>query len=332
MLFTQGSEVPRFRVSRLLGLSLVVAAVGVTGCPGAPLSRDLVSITLTPDNASVSVTTQQQFVAKGHYSDNSEEVITGQVSWKSSDEKVATISSDAGTQGLATGVTPGTAKITASVTLASGEKKEGTAQLTVKEAALTSIAITPTNVSIAAGYTRDFVATGTFSDNSTQNLTGQVTWSSSNPNVARISNEAGSHGRATGLAAGTTTLTAALELVSGTLVQGTVELTVTPAALVSLAVTPAEPSIAKGNTQQLTATGSFSDGSTQELTTQVSWSSSDEGVATVSNDAGSEGLATGAAEGTVTLAATLGTISGSTSVTVTPPTLEAISVTRQSIP
>ena len=41
-------------------------------------------------------------------------------------------------------------------------------------------------------------------------------------------------------------------------------LTVTAAALVSIAVTPATPSIAKGTTQQFTATGTFSDSSDTE--------------------------------------------------------------------
>ena len=52
-------------------------------------------------------------------------------------------------------------------------------------------------------------------------------------------------------------------------------LTVTAAALVSIAVTPANPSIAKGLTQQFTATGTFTDNSTQNLTSQVTWASAD---------------------------------------------------------
>ena len=48
-------------------------------------------------------------------------------------------------------------------------------------------------------------------------------------------------------------------------------LTVTAATLQSIAVTPANPSIAKGPTQQFTATGTYSDSSTQNLTSQVTW-------------------------------------------------------------
>ena len=44
--------------------------------------------------------------------------------------------------------------------------------------------------------------------------------------------------------------------------------------LASLAVTPANPSIAQGATQQFTATGTFSDGSKQDLTNSATWTSS----------------------------------------------------------
>ncbi len=40
-------------------------------------------------------------------------------------------------------------------------------------------------------------------------------------------------------------------------------------ALVSIAVTPANPSIAKGLSEQFRATGTYSDHSTQMLTSQV---------------------------------------------------------------
>jgi hypothetical protein len=52
----------------------------------------------------------------------------------------------------------------------------------------------------------------------------------------------------------------------------------------------------------------------------VTWSSSDTGVAAISNVAGSNGLAKAAGIGSATITATSGSISGSTTVTVTPAT------------
>jgi hypothetical protein len=82
--------------------------------------------------------------------------------------------------------------------------------------------------------------------------------------------------------------------------------------LVSLAVTPANVSIAKGATQRFTATGAFSDGSTQNLTNSVTWTSTNTATATVT----SAGLATGMAVGSTTIQATPGSIQGSTGLTV----------------
>jgi hypothetical protein len=54
-----------------------------------------------------------------------------------------------------------------------------------------------------------------------------------------------------------------------------------PPTPVSIAVTPANPVLIMGNTQQLTATGKYGDGSTLDLTKTATWTSSDTTVATV---------------------------------------------------
>jgi len=81
-----------------------------------------------------------------------------------------------------------------------------------------------------------------------------------------------------------------------------------PATLVSIAVTPGNPSIANATTVQLTAMGTYSDSSTKDLTPLVIWSSSDNTKATVS----ATGLVTAVAAGPTTLTATSGLIAGST--------------------
>jgi YVTN family beta-propeller protein len=83
--------------------------------------------------------------------------------------------------------------------------------------------------------------------------------------------------------------------------------------LLSMVVTPANPSIPVGNMQQFTATGTYSDGSMQNLTSTATWSSSATGVATISTT----GLASGVAVGQTSIEAASGTIDGSTTLTVT---------------
>ena len=78
--------------------------------------------------------------------------------------------------------------------------------------------------------------------------------------------------------------------------------------LMSIAITPAAPNVTSGATQQLTATGTYSDKSTQNLTTTVTWSSSSAAVASVSNMSTSQGLATAASPGSTSIVATDGAI------------------------
>ncbi len=83
--------------------------------------------------------------------------------------------------------------------------------------------------------------------------------------------------------------------------------------LVSIAVTPANPSIAAGTQQQFTATGTYSDGTHRDLTSSATWTSSTTSVATIN----SAGLATGVNVGSTTIQASSGSINGSTTLTVT---------------
>ncbi len=277
----------------------------------------LVSIGVTPALPSVAKGLTQQFAATGVYTDNSTQNLTTTVTWASSMTSVATISNAAGSNGLASTAGTGPTTITATAGTVSGSTT-----LTVTPATLVSIEVTPATPSVAKGLTKQFVATGIYTDNSTQNLTTTVTWASSITSVATISNAAGSNGLASTAGTGPTTITATLGAISGN-----TTLTVTPAALVSIGVTPALPSIAKGRTQQFTAIGVYTDNSTQNLTTAVTWSSSTTSVATISNAAGSNGLASSAGTGPTTITATLGAVSGNTTLTVTPATLVSIQVT-----
>ena len=92
---------------------------------------------------------------------------------------------------------------------------------------------------------------------------------------------------------------------------------VNAAPLVSIAVTPLAPAVPQGGTQQFTATGTFADASSQDLTNLVSWSSSIPAVATIGNSDGTRGLATALSDGTTTITANSGLISGNTTLTVT---------------
>jgi len=83
--------------------------------------------------------------------------------------------------------------------------------------------------------------------------------------------------------------------------------------IASIGVTPTNPTLAIGGTQQFVATATYSDGTTANVTAMASWNSSSSTVATVG---AATGLATAVAGGSTTISASIGIISGSTTFTV----------------
>jgi trimeric autotransporter adhesin len=139
-------------------------------------------------------------------------------------------------------------------------------------------------------------ATGNYSDGSTPDLSNDVIWASSNPDVASCKT-----GLVTGLGVGTTNITAILDGVTSQ------SFTITVIALSSVVVTPAFPvTLAIGASQQYQVNGINWDGSTADISSQVTWASDTPATATIS----STGLATAVGVGTTNITAT---VSGITS-------------------
>jgi len=111
-----------------------------------------------------------------------------------------------------------------------------------------------------------------------------------------------------GVAAGTSVLTASFGGQTATAQATTTAVTVT-----SIAVSPANASIAVGATQQFAAVATYSDGLTAVITNSAVWTSSNNGVATVL----SSGVATGVTAGNTIITATAGGQSGSGNLAVT---------------
>lgn len=120
--------------------------------------------------------------------------------------------------------TESAASVTVQVSDSGGFTGQQAYQLTVTTSAptLVSIAVAPPNPVLAVGGTQQFTATGTYSDNSTQDLTSSVVWASSNTPVATISSQGG---LATAVTAGSTTISATLGNIFGSTTL-TVELSV----------------------------------------------------------------------------------------------------------
>jgi trimeric autotransporter adhesin len=144
-------------------------------------------------------------------------------------------------------------------------------------------------------------------DGSSQDITGTAGWSAIDTTVATIT----SKGVATGISPGSTTVVATM---SG--INGSSQILVTPAVLVTISVSPGSASITPGATQQFIANGSFSDGTNQNVTTSSQWSSSIASVATISNSAATNGVATATGSGVTAITAKSGALTGNASLTV----------------
>jgi 6-phosphogluconolactonase (cycloisomerase 2 family) len=90
-----------------------------------------------------------------------------------------------------------------------------------------------------------------------------------------------------------------------------------PPTLQSIAVSPGNAQLFLGANQQFTATGKLTDGSSQDLTQTVKWSSSDLTVMLLNNSAGRVGMGNTRGPGTATISATSGSLTGTTTVTIT---------------
>ncbi len=272
---------------------------GVTGSVALTISSaTLVSINLTPTDAVLAPASTLGYSAVGIYSDGSQNGVNGTATWTSSDTSVATINGS----GTATGQSAGAVTITAQVGTVSAN-----ADLIVEGSALTGIQITPGTMNLPKTIQRGFTATGIFANGQQLDITSVVTWTSSNGSVATISNATGSEGVATGIAAGSTTISATFGSQAGT-----ATLNVTNATLTDISISPANATLNLGNTQQYTAMGTFSDSSSFGITLQVDWSSSDVSVAVIDTN----GVLTTAGAGTATIKATLNGVTDTTGVTV----------------
>ena len=298
----------------LLIISVSLTAFILTSCGSSyPVAG---SIVITPATSQIEPGQTVQFTAKGKMVDGTEQDITSLVAWTSTNSDI-TIDSN----GLATEATTTSNNTTATIT-ATTSGVTATATLYV----LTSISVAPTTASIHIGATKQFAATGTYSDDSTKDISSIATWTSEEfksfnfpANSASGTATVDKTGLATAVSGGTAYIKARTGSISG-------YATLTIAYLSSIAVTPASKYIPPGSTQQYVATGTYSDESTLDITKSVTWTSESYGTTYAyyqSNGAAAKatvvkatGLATAVSSGTAYITATSGSVSGYTDLNV----------------
>jgi uncharacterized protein YjdB len=231
------------------------------------------------------------------------------VAWMSSDPSVASVSGS----GVVTLKRRGTATVTAiadGVTASDGVEVSGPP--------VASVSVTPGNTLIQAGGSVQLVAVPLDATGAADSG-GTIGWSSSNSGIASVS----TNGLVQAIAVGTATITASVGGVSGT---STIKVTSSAPSVATVAVSPATSQLYPGRIEQLTATLRDSAGHVVSGFT-VTWSSSSNGVASVS----STGVVTANAPGSTSITASAGGQSGSATVSVVTPVAASISISPTSV-
>jgi trimeric autotransporter adhesin len=260
------------------------------------------TVAVTPGSAAINV--GQSAALTAVTTDANGNTLTGRtITWASANTAVATVSAS----GLVTGVGAGTTTIRAT-----SEGKTGTAQVAVTAPAPTppsvaSVTVTPSSTTLATGGTATLTATVKQSDGTV--LTGRtVTWSSSAPNVATVSNS----GVVTAVAPGNATITATSEGKSGT-----ASVTVSAPSVASVSVNPAALTLTNNHPKTLTA--KVLDAANHEITGRtITWTSSDSSLVSVTKADATTATVTAVRHGVgiITITATCDRVSGTSVVTL----------------
>jgi uncharacterized protein YjdB len=290
-------------------LAVTGLALGITACSSGGTTvvdvekktpAPVASVSVTLPSSSLVVGQTQRGIATAR--DASGAVLSDRpITWQSSSASIASVS-DAG---MISGIAPGSVMLSAASEGVSGQAPMTVSPLPPVPVATVSVVLTAS--SLVVGQTAQ--GTATLKDASGNILSGRAaTWQTSNAAVGTVS----STGAISAISAGSTTITATSEGISGT-----AALTVTaqpPVPVASVTVSPASSTLQIGGTAQLSAV--TRDANNAVLTGRViSWSSSSTAVATVS----ATGLVTAVTAGSATITASSEGKSGTSAITVSAP-------------
>jgi trimeric autotransporter adhesin len=156
--------------------TLFLLAFGV-GCKGFFVNPTLTSLAIGPQTFTLTEGQSQQMAATGTYDDGTQKDLTGQVSWSSSDQTCAAVTSPGGLVSAPTSVTT---VCTASISGSFGAVPATSASVTVSPGAPSKIVLTATPTNPQANSTITFSAVGSFPGGS-QDITTLVNWNNSDP-------------------------------------------------------------------------------------------------------------------------------------------------------
>lgn len=181
------------------------------------------------------------------------------------------------------------------------------------EKELVSISVEPAVLTLAKGTTGTLKAIGHYNDGTVLDLSGSVTWASSNASVHLLSGgqlQADQVGQAKVLASFATFGASAT-------------VNVTKATLKSISIEPGTASVPSGLSQQFTVKGTYSDQSVQDITGLASFQSSAD---TIADNPDTANVFKGLQQGQATITATVNSFTATAGMEVTPGVLRSLSI------
>lgn len=274
------------------GTATITATTGgVSGTASVTVAQQVDAVAMSPTSGTLVAGDTLRLAVEASDA-NGHAIEETRFSWASDDTAVAVVD----TTGLVTGVGAGTVEITATASGVTG----GT-ELTVAAPTPTTVVVTPDTVTFTAIGQTAQLAAEVHDQNGRVRSEMDPSWSSSDTTIATASPV----GLVTAVGTGVTTVTAMAGEAAG---QATVTVMQSVDAVV---VSPAAATVAPGDTLRLVAEA-FDDNGHRVEGAESIWSSSDESVATVD----SAGLVRARVRGDATIAAQVGTITGSANIAV----------------
>lgn len=277
----------------------------------------LTSVAISPAAPTIAAGTNVRFSATGTYSDGSTADVSSQVTWSIRDVMGTGVASIDGT-GTANGLRQGQAMISAEL-----DALIGNSLMTVGPGVPVRLYFSTAPAQTPKGTTARFSVTADLSDGGTQDVSGLVTWTSTDVSGTSVASVSAS-GVVSGNNLGKANITASLR---GLSVSSSFE--VTAAVLTSISLSSTSLVLFQMQSTTLSASGVYSDGTRKDISATVDWEGSDLiGTGVVAVAAG--GRITGRNIGQALITASQAGLKASATVEVKASTVTSLSVSPSS--
>ena len=299
-------ETPELDPGEVLGISAgrttLTATDPVSGLTASSqdnlrVQGEITSLELEAGNDGIVLAnTQVLFKARATFGDGSTSVVNDRCEWRSGDDAIATVGNETPAKGVVTGLQIG--ERTSIYVECYGLQDSARVRVAGD---LNGLAMDPKEYTGKVLRTRRFRVAAKYQGGARGDATESVDWSSTQPTVASVENTPGKKGRVSFLSDGETFIVAVASTGHVTSAKVTVSGNVA-----SIRISPNSHTLRGSMGKKLKVVAELTDGDQRPVTNLVTWTSSDEEIARISDRPGEEGTAlTGAKTGTATLTALL---------------------------